>query len=190
MILYLLLFETFFVIGLFGFGGGYAMISMIQGEVVMRHGWLTSRQFTDIIAVSQITPGPIGINSATYAGYAAAVNAGFPAWAGALGSLTATAAVVLPSFILMYGVTRALARRRGAAAESVFAAVRLAAAGLVGSAALLMMNAGNFGSPGGSPWQFGVSVFLFVSAFAGTCFFKISPVRMTLMCGAAGYLLY
>ena len=64
--LYIKLFYSFFKIGLFGFGGGYAMISLIQGEVVNRYHWLTSGQFTDIVAISQMTPGPIGINSATY----------------------------------------------------------------------------------------------------------------------------
>ena len=67
--LFLQLFYTFFKIGLFGFGGGYAMLSMIQGEVVTRYGWLTPQEFTDIVAISQMTPGPIGINSATYVGY-------------------------------------------------------------------------------------------------------------------------
>ena len=74
--LYLELFYTFFKIGLFGFGGGYGMLSMIQGEVVTRHGWMTMAEFTDIVAVSQMTPGPIGINSATYVGYTAVINAG------------------------------------------------------------------------------------------------------------------
>ena len=113
MILFLLLFYTFFIIGLVGFGGGYAMISMIQGEVVTRYHWLTSQQFTDIIAISQMTPGPIGINSATYVGYTAAVNAGYPHWVGILGSVMATVAVVLPSFILMYTITRLLIKYRG-----------------------------------------------------------------------------
>lgn len=72
--LYLKLFLTFIQIGLFGFGGGYAMLSMIQGEVVAHHHWLTSAEFTDIVAISQMTPGPIGINSATYCGYTAALN--------------------------------------------------------------------------------------------------------------------
>ena len=69
--LYFQLFITFFQIGLFGFGGGYAMLSLIQGEVVTRYGWLTAQEFTDIVAISQMTPGPIGINSATYVGYQA-----------------------------------------------------------------------------------------------------------------------
>ena len=74
--LFLELFLTFFQIGLFGFGGGYAMLSMIQGEVVTSHNWLSSAEFTDIVAISQMTPGPIGINSATYVGYTATINAG------------------------------------------------------------------------------------------------------------------
>ena len=60
--IYLQLFYTFFKIGLFGFGGGYAMLSMIQGEVVTRYGWVSSQEFTDIVAISQMTPGPIGIH--------------------------------------------------------------------------------------------------------------------------------
>lgn len=100
--LFLQLFYAFFKIGLFGFGGGYAMISMIQGEVVTRHAWLTSPEFTDIIAISQMTPGPIGINSATYVGYTAVVNAGYShAW-GILGSIITTGAVVLP-FVYLDG---------------------------------------------------------------------------------------
>ena len=104
--LYLELFITFFQIGLFGFGGGYAMLSMIQGEVVTSHGWLSASEFTDIVAISQMTPGPIGINSATYVGYTAAINAGYSHVWGILGSITATFAVVLPSFILMIAISK------------------------------------------------------------------------------------
>lgn len=96
----------FFKIGLFGFGGGYAMISMIQGEVVTRYQWLTTSEFTDIIALSQMTPGPIGINSATYVGYTAIVNAGYSHAIGVIGSVIATVSVVLPSFILMIFISR------------------------------------------------------------------------------------
>ena len=77
--IFLQLFITFFEIGLFGFGGGYGMLSLIQGEVVTKHAWLTAAEFTDIVAVSQVTPGPIGINSATYVGYAAVTHAGYSA---------------------------------------------------------------------------------------------------------------
>ena len=74
--IFLKLFYAFFTIGLFGFGGGYAMISMIQDEVVSKHHWLTSSEFTDIVAISQVTPGAIGINTATYVGFSSISEAG------------------------------------------------------------------------------------------------------------------
>ncbi len=191
MILFLLLFYTFFIIGLFGFGGGYAMISMIQGEVVGRYHWLTSQQFTDVIAISQMTPGPIGINSATYVGYTAVVNAGYPQWLGIVGSITATFAVVLPSFILMYTVTRLLIKYRdNYVVDSIFSVIRPTVVGLIAAAALILMNAENFSAPDINPWQFCISVFLFAAAFVGTHFFKINPIRMIVLCGIAGLLLY
>ena len=104
--IFLYLFYTFCKIGLFGFGGGYAMLSMIQGEVVTRYNWISASEFTDIIAISQMTPGPIGINSATYVGYTAVLNAGYnESWA-IFGSCIATFAVVFPSFILMVIISR------------------------------------------------------------------------------------
>jgi chromate transporter len=98
--IYLYLFITFFEIGLFGFGGGYGMLSLIQHETVEHWHWLTASQFTDIVAISQMTPGPIGINSATYCGYTAVVNAGYSDPMGILGSVTATFALVLPSLVI------------------------------------------------------------------------------------------
>ena len=97
--LYIKLFVTFFEIGLFGFGGGYGMLSLIQTKVVP--DWITTGQFTDIVAISQMTPGPIGINSATYCGYLACHNAGLGTSMSILGSCVATFALVLPSLILM-----------------------------------------------------------------------------------------
>ena len=88
---YLKLIWAYLKIGLFGFGGGYAMLTLIQREVV-DSGWITSQMFTDIIAISQMTPGPIGINSATYIGYVVTGSV--------LGSLVTTFTVVLPPFIL------------------------------------------------------------------------------------------
>lgn len=75
--IFLYLFITFFQIGLFGFGGGYGMLSLIQTETVIHHHWLSSAEFTNIVAISQMTPGPIGINSATYCGFTAVHNAGY-----------------------------------------------------------------------------------------------------------------
>ncbi|MBR4931078.1 MAG: chromate transporter, partial [Bacteroidaceae bacterium] len=132
ILLYLKLFWTFFQIGLFGFGGGYAMISMIQGEVVGRHHWMTDGEFTDIVAISQSTPGPIVINSATYVGYTSLINAGYaPVW-GALGSLIATFAVVLPSLILMLAISRFFMKYKNhPAVEHTFMGLRPAVIGLL-----------------------------------------------------------
>lgn len=148
--LYLQLFYTFFKIGLFGFGGGYAMLSMIQGEVVTRYGWLTSQEFTDIVAISQMTPGPIGINSATYVGFTATGSV----W----GSIIATLAVVLPSFILMLAISKFFLKyQKHPVVEAVFSGLRPAVVGLLASAALVLMNAENFSSPKEDMYSFIIS---------------------------------
>ena len=190
MLLYLKLFWTFFQIGLFGFGGGYAMISMIQGEVVGRHHWMTNGEFTDIVAISQSTPGPIGINSATYVGYTSLTNAGYaPVW-GALGSLIATFAVVLPSLILMLAISRFFMKYKNhPAVEHTFMGLRPAVIGLLAAASLLLMNAENFSTPGQNPWQFFISVGLFLFAFIGQQVYKMNPILLLVLCGLSGLLL-
>ena len=189
--IFLQLFITFFEIGLFGFGGGYGMLSLIQGEVVTKHAWLTAAEFTDIVAVSQVTPGPIGINSATYVGYAAVTHAGYSASWGMLGSCLATVAVVLPSFMLMLLVVKFFQKYRdNAIVESMFASLRPTVVGLIAAAAILLMTRENFSTPSESSWQFYISLFLFISTFIGTQYFKINPIRMILLCGLAGLLLY
>ena len=87
--IFLQLFIVFFQIGIFGFGGGYSMISLIQGQVVTQYHWMTMQEFTDVVAISQMTPGPIGINSATYCGYTAVHNAGMGGMMAILGSAVA-----------------------------------------------------------------------------------------------------
>ena len=178
--IYLQLFLTFFQIGLFGFGGGYGMLSLIQTETVVRHHWLTSAEFTNIVAISQMTPGPIGINSATYCGYTAAHNAGFSGFMAVLGSVTATAALVLPSFILMILIARL---------QWVFMGLRPAVVGLLAAAALLLMTPDNFSLPSVNPWHFWISVWLFIATFVGTKFLKINPIRMICWAGFAGLML-
>ena len=89
-------FATFFKIGAFTFGGGYAMIPLIQREAVDKHGWVTEDDILDIIAIAESTPGPIAINSATFVGYRAC---------GVLGSVAATLGVVLPSFVLIFAIS-------------------------------------------------------------------------------------
>lgn len=190
ILLYLKLFWTFFQIGLFGFGGGYAMISMIQGEVVGRHHWMTNGEFTDIVAISQSTPGPIGVNSATYVGYTSLVNAGYaPVW-GALGSFIATFAVVLPSLILMLAISRFFMKYKNhPAVEHTFMGLRPAVIGLLAAASLLLMNAENFSTPGQNPWQFFISVGLFLFAFIGQQVYKMNPILLLVLCGLSGLLL-
>lgn len=191
VVLFLLLFYTFFKIGLFGFGGGYAMLSMIQGEVVTKYQWLTTSQFTDIVAISQMTPGPIGINSATYVGYSAVVNAGYSPAMGVLGSAMATFAVVLPSFILMFTITKILIKYRETdLVDTMFSLLRPTVVGLIAAAALILMTPENFSTPSINPWQFYISIFLFVAAFVGTQFFKINPIKMIIACATAGFILF
>ena len=90
------LFATFFKIGAFTFGGGYAMIPLIQKETVENHKWITEDDILEIIAIAESTPGPIAINSATFVGYRTC---------GVLGSVAATLGVVLPSFVLIYAIS-------------------------------------------------------------------------------------
>lgn len=185
------LFFTFFKIGLFGFGGGYGMLSLIQGEVVTHHAWMSVQEFTDIVAVSQMTPGPIGINSATFVGYTAVVNDGGSVPLAVLGSLTASFAVMLPSFILMLAISRFFMKySRHRRVEELFKVLRPAVVGLIVSAALLLMNSENFASPVGNPLQFWVSVALFLFAFVALRFFKLSPILILVLCGAVGGVVY
>ncbi len=188
--IFLKLFITFFQIGLFGFGGGYGMLSLIQGEVVHKHAWLTTSEFTDIVAISQMTPGPIGINSATYCGYTAVHNEGFGYWMSVLGSFTATFALVLPSFILMILIAKILMKYMNTSSvQSVFSGLRPAVVGLLAAATLLLMNPENFSAPDVNPWQFWISCALFVASFVGTKYFKVNPIRMICYAGVAGLLL-
>ena len=139
--IYLRLIWSYLKIGLFGFGGGYAMLTLIEREIV-GNGWITSTMFTDIVAISQMTPGPIGINSATYIGYVAPgeVNPAFanPLW-GLLGSIICTLTVVLPSYILVLYTSHIIQRHKDSAiVKGIFAGLRPVTIGLIASAALLL----------------------------------------------------
>ncbi|MDR0973891.1 MAG: chromate transporter [Prevotellaceae bacterium] len=183
-LLYLQLFYTFFKIGLFGFGGGYAMLSLIQGEIVSRYEWLTPQEFTDIVAVSQMTPGPIGINSATYVGYAATGSI----W----GSVIATFAVMLPSFVLMLTISRFILKyREHPIFIGIFAGLRPAIVGLLAAAALLLMTSDNFGSlRDGNDYTFIISIAIFVGVFIGARYLRINPILLILLSGLIGLLVY
>jgi chromate transporter len=185
------LFYTFFVIGLFGFGGGYGMLSLIQHETVEHWHWLSSSQFTDIVAISQMTPGPVGINSATYCGYTACINAGYSMPMAILGSATATFALVLPSLILMVLISKMFMRyMHTRTVTSVFTGLRPAVVSLFAAATLLLCSKENFSTPTENPWQFWISCVLFATTAFGTGVLKIHPIRMICYAALAGLVLF
>ena len=188
--IFIQLFLVFFVIGLFTIGGGYALLSLIQAQVVTVHQWIDEQTFTDIVAISQMTPGPIGINSATYCGYAAVHNAGYGSGMAVLGSAVATTALVLPSLIMMILISKMFMKYMNTmAVQSVFTGLRPAVVGLLGAATLLLCNEENFGLPTHNPWQFWISIALFAATFYGTKVLKINPIRMICYAAVAGLLL-
>ena len=181
--IYWQLILVYLKIGMFGFGGGYAMLSLIQYEVVDHYHWLTLQQFTDVVAISQMTPGPIGINAATYVGFTSTGSV----W----GSIIATFAVVLPSFILMLTISKFFLKyQKHPVVESIFSGLRPAVVGLLASAALVLMNVENFGSPTTDTYSFVISIIIFLVAFIGTRKYKANPILMIIACGIAGLLLY
>ena len=189
--IFLYLFVTFFEIGLFGFGGGYGMLSLIQNETVEHWHWMTASEFTDIVAISQMTPGPIGINSATYCGYTAIINAGYSTPLAILGSATATFALILPSLILMILISKMFMKYMNTpSVQSVFMGLRPVVVGLLAAATLLLCTNDNFSTPSENPWQFYISVALFLATAFGPGYLKINPIRMICYCAIAGLLLF
>ena len=165
------------------------MLSLIQTEVVQNHHWMTSAEFTNIVAISQMTPGPIGINSATYCGYTVVTNAGYSDWMGILGSLTSTVALMTPSLILMILISRLLMKyMQTRTVQDVFIGLRPAVVGLLAAATLMLMGPENFSTPA-DPWYFYVTIGIFVASFIGTFFVKVNPIKMILMAAFAGLLL-
>ena len=169
------LLYVYLKIGLFGFGGGYAMLSLIQFEIVDRHHWLSLQEFTDIVAISQVTPGPIGINSATYIGYTVTGNV----W----GAVLATFAVCLPSFLLVLLISYFFAKfKNNLYVKAAMSGLLPMSVALIAAAALLLMNKENF-----IDYK---SLLIFLVAFMLTWKFKIHPILMIGLAGTAGLLLY
>ena len=188
---------TFFVIGAFTFGGGYAMLSLIQNQVVVEHAWITESAFTDIVAVSQMTPGPIGINSATYVGYEVLQGATGSHLLGICGSLTATLSIMLPSFILMLLIVRFYEKfRTSTLYAGTMAFVKPAVVGLIGAAAVILILkttwtgftpnvqivADNF--PDWKSWV------LLGGALAAGYWGKVNPIYLILAGAVLGIILY
>lgn len=197
LLLFWQIFSTFFMIGLFNFGGGGAMLSLIQAQVVSIHGWLSEGAFTDIVAISQTTPGPIGINCATYVGFEVFHGAGYGMAAGILGSFAATFAVVLPSFIVFFFIMKLFTRFHEAPTfTATMTVLKPSVAGLIGAAALVLIVDFNFGGPGPAAriltdnfpdWK---AWLLFIAAFLLSYFKKVGPIALILISAAAGLLLY
>ncbi|MDE5900959.1 MAG: chromate transporter [Muribaculaceae bacterium] len=188
--IYLRLIWSYLKIGLFGFGGGYAMLSLIEREVV-GHGWISSKMFTDIVAISQMTPGPIGINSATYIGYVApgAVDPAFSSpLFGLLGSIICTLTVVLPSYLLVLYTSHFVARHKNSTViKGIFAGLRPVTVGLIASAALLLMNGDNFGT---DTIHLVKSIAICISAFVAVYSAKIHPIPVICAAGVVGYFIF
>ena len=181
--IWLQLLFVYLKIGILGFGGGYAMLTLIQADVVDRYQWISLQEFTDIVAISQMTPGPIGINSATYIGYTAILNAGYPPYVATLGSCLTTFAVCLPSFLLVLLISYSYSRFKNSKyVAAAFLGLRPATVGLIAAAALLLMNSENF-----IDYK---SFIIFAAAFILTYKFKIHPILMIILAGIAGLVLY
>jgi chromate transporter len=188
--IFLKLFWMFLKIGIFTFGGGYSMIALIQNEVVEKQGWMTAQEFTDILAISQMTPGPVGINTATYAGYTAVVNMGLPVWQGVLGSLLASLAVILLPVAAILLVHSYLSRHSdNPLIAQVLRTLRLTVVGLIAAAALLLLTTESFGTPGLNI-QFVVSLLVFVVVFYLSVRHRTSPILLILASGLVGLVVY
>lgn len=197
--IYLQLFLSFLKIGLFGFGGGLAIFSLIQHEIE-KYGWMTQEEFVDILAISQVTPGPIGINCATYVGYTATGNV----W----GSLLATTAIVIPSLVIMLSICKVYFVISTRFQHNIYFnrtmhMLRLSVLGMIGAAALLLMKP--VGQPSvsfidGSSWIiFAVTCLLtiapmFIKKSANTLKSALNilshPILLIILAGVAGYFIY
>lgn len=188
--IYLKLIWGYLKIGLFGFGGGYAMLALIE-NIIVGNGWITEQMFTDIVAISQMTPGPIGINSATYIGYVAP-GISSPALAnpffGILGSILCTVVVVVPSFLLTIYMSHLIHRHRDSLlVKGIFAGLRPVVVGLIASAAMLLMNTANFGTESN---EILISILICAGAFIAVYWVKIHPIAVICAAGLAGFLIY
>lgn len=199
--IYWKLIWTYIKIGIFGFGGGYAMLSLVEKIVVSDNSWISEQMFTDIVAISQMTPGPIGINSATYIGFVAPGSydpaLASPLW-GILGSILATLAVTVPSFFLVLYSSHFIRRHQESGViKAIFSGLRPVVVGLIASAAIMLMNSANF-NPNGETSQLTASILICVAAFCLVYFpiklknrtIKFHPILVIILAGITGYLLY
>ena len=182
--IYLQLFLSMFQIGLFSVGGGYVAIPLIQHQVVELHGWLSATEFTDIITIAEMTPGPIAINSTTFVGIRVA---GIP------GALVATFGCVLPSCCIVLLLARLYYKYRSLSAmQRILSGLRPAVVGMIASAGLSILLLALFGGqlPSSLGQVNGPAVLIFAVALLGLRRFRLSPFRVMAGAGAAGLILY
>ncbi len=177
--IYIQLLLCYLKIGFLGFGGGYAMLSFIYHEVVVRHEWISGAELADIIAISQMTPGPIAINSATYIGY----NVG-----GMWGAIVATIAVCTPAMTLMILVTQFFIHlRHNPYVENVIRAMRPIVVGMIGAAGVTLIF------PADDSSQSFIDIWswiLFIAAFAASASKRVSLIAIIVLAAIAGIAIY
>ena len=165
------LFTAFARVGVLTFGGGYAMIPMLEREIVDRHGWATSEELMDYYAVGQCTPGVIAVNTGTFIGYKVA---------GKLGGVVATLGVIFPSFVIITVIAGIIQNFADfPAVNSAFAGIRVCVCVLIFNSVLKLWK-------GAIKDKAALALCLLV--FVLSVFFKISPIVFVLFCAAAGIL--
>lgn len=169
------------------------MIALIQQEVVVRNHWLSEQEFTDLLAVSQATPGPIGINTATYTGFTAMTNAGFSTMDSVLGAVLSSFAVILVPILLTLCISRLLGQYNDSPfVKGLLVIMRIVVIGLIASAAISLLTIDNFGSPKDSMAQFVISIVVCLSVF----YLSIrpnrrpSPIIVLMVSGFVGVIVY
>lgn len=172
------LFISYLKIGFFGFGGGYAMLSLIHSEVVVHNGWLTNGEFSDIVAISQMTPGPIAINSATYVGYEVA---------GVWGSVVATIAVCLPALTIMMLLTRFFIKLHdNGYVKGVVAGMKPVVIGMIMAAALMLIFPhSDEGRSFIDGWSWAIFIITLILSAR-----KVNPILLILLSALIGILVY
>lgn len=173
MMAFIDLFLIFLKIGAFGFGGGYAMLSLIQSEVTEVHAWLSGAEFLDIVAIAEMTPGPIAINMATFVGYELF---------GVLGSILATLGVVLPSFVIVLILVHIFLKvQKNQKIQNALSGIRPAVLALIASAALLLTEEAFIDV---------FSIVIAIGAFILVAFKKVNPLIVLILSGIVGVIIY
>ena len=177
----LVLFFVFFKIGLFSFGGGYAILPLIQADVVDLYKWVNVQQFTDIVAISQVTPGPISLNAATYVGYLIGNKVGF--WDAFIMGTVATIGLILPSVIVMSFFSKFYLKfQDNKYMDNAFAGLKIVVVGLILAAAIMLIDKKNF-----IDWK---SAAIFIISVALVLKWKVNPILLTVIAGIAGIIIY